>query len=121
MFSTIAVALDGSEAAERTLPVLRKLAAPGGASVEIVHVQAVPSESDQPEVASATNPGVQLTWANTVGGVPEPSSAFGTFPASVNVWCHSLRERHTPANVASAGSSAAVRGRVRPGQVILGG
>jgi nucleotide-binding universal stress UspA family protein len=39
MFSTIAVALDGSEAAERTLPVLREMAAPEGTRVEIVHVQ----------------------------------------------------------------------------------
>jgi nucleotide-binding universal stress UspA family protein len=39
MFSTIAVALDGSEAAERTLPVLRQLAVPDGTRVEIVHVQ----------------------------------------------------------------------------------
>ncbi|MGN6378994.1 MAG: universal stress protein [Gaiellales bacterium] len=39
MFSTIVVAMDGSEASERTLPVLRELAAPDGVRVEIVHVR----------------------------------------------------------------------------------
>jgi nucleotide-binding universal stress UspA family protein len=40
MVSTIVVALDGSEASERTLPVLRELAAPdSGVRVELVHVR----------------------------------------------------------------------------------
>jgi nucleotide-binding universal stress UspA family protein len=39
MFSTVVVALDGSEASERTLPVLRELAGPEGVRVEIVHVR----------------------------------------------------------------------------------
>ena len=39
MFSTVVVALDGSEASERTLPVLRELARPDGVRVEIVHVR----------------------------------------------------------------------------------
>jgi nucleotide-binding universal stress UspA family protein len=39
MVSRIVVALDGSEASERTLPVLRQLAAPDGVRVEIVHVR----------------------------------------------------------------------------------
>jgi nucleotide-binding universal stress UspA family protein len=39
MVSTIVVALDGSEASERTLPVLRDLAPPGGVTLEIVHVR----------------------------------------------------------------------------------
>jgi len=39
MFSTVVVALDGSEASERTLPVLRELAGPDGVRVEIVHVR----------------------------------------------------------------------------------
>jgi len=39
MVSTIVVALDGSEASERTLPVLRKLAPPDGVRLEIVHVR----------------------------------------------------------------------------------
>jgi len=37
--STVVVALDGSEASERTLPVLRELAGPDGVRVEIVHVR----------------------------------------------------------------------------------
>jgi nucleotide-binding universal stress UspA family protein len=39
MFSKVVVALDGSEASERTLPVLRELAGPEGVRVEIVHVR----------------------------------------------------------------------------------
>jgi nucleotide-binding universal stress UspA family protein len=39
MFSTVVVALDGSDASERTLPVLRELAGPDGVRVEIVHVR----------------------------------------------------------------------------------
>jgi nucleotide-binding universal stress UspA family protein len=39
MVSTIAVALDGSEASERTLPVLRQLAPPDGVALHIIHVQ----------------------------------------------------------------------------------
>ena len=39
MVSTIVIALDGSEASERTLPVLRKLAPPDGVRLEIVHVR----------------------------------------------------------------------------------
>ena len=39
MFSTVVVALDGSDASERTLPVLRELTGPDGVRVEIVHVR----------------------------------------------------------------------------------
>jgi nucleotide-binding universal stress UspA family protein len=39
MFSKVVVAVDGSEASERTLPVLRELAGPEGVRVEIVHVR----------------------------------------------------------------------------------
>lgn len=39
MVSRMVIALDGSEASERTLPVLRQLAAPDGVRVEIVHVR----------------------------------------------------------------------------------
>ena len=39
MFSTVVVALDGSDASERTLPVLRELVPPNGVRVEIVHVR----------------------------------------------------------------------------------
>jgi nucleotide-binding universal stress UspA family protein len=39
MASTIVVALDGSEASERTIPVLRQLAAPGESRVEVVYVR----------------------------------------------------------------------------------
>jgi nucleotide-binding universal stress UspA family protein len=38
MVSRVVVALDGSDASERTLPALRQLAAPDGVRVEIVHV-----------------------------------------------------------------------------------
>lgn len=41
MFSTIVVALDGSDASERTLPLLRQVASPAGVRVEIVHVREV--------------------------------------------------------------------------------
>jgi nucleotide-binding universal stress UspA family protein len=41
MFSTIVVALDGSEASERTIPLLRQLSAPDGVRLEIVHVREV--------------------------------------------------------------------------------
>jgi nucleotide-binding universal stress UspA family protein len=41
MFSTIVLALDGSEASERTLPLLRQLTPPDGVRVEIVHVREV--------------------------------------------------------------------------------
>jgi len=41
MFSTIVLALDGSEASERTIPLLRQLAAPEGVRLEIVHVREV--------------------------------------------------------------------------------
>jgi nucleotide-binding universal stress UspA family protein len=41
MISTIVVALDGSEASDRTLPVLRQLAEPNGVRLEIVHVREV--------------------------------------------------------------------------------
>ena len=39
MISTVVVALDGSEASERTLPVLRQMTGPDGVRVEIVHVR----------------------------------------------------------------------------------
>lgn len=39
MISTIVVALDGSEASERTLPVLRELVAPDAGRVDVVHVR----------------------------------------------------------------------------------
>jgi nucleotide-binding universal stress UspA family protein len=41
MFSTIVIALDGSEASERTLPLLRRLAPPDGVRLDIVHVREV--------------------------------------------------------------------------------
>jgi nucleotide-binding universal stress UspA family protein len=39
MISTVVVALDGSDASERTLPVLRELTGSDGVRVEIVHVR----------------------------------------------------------------------------------
>jgi len=39
MFSTVVIALDGSDASARTLPVLREIAGPEGTRVEIVHVR----------------------------------------------------------------------------------
>ena len=41
MFSTIVIALDGSDASERALPLLRQLGAPEGVRLEIVHVREV--------------------------------------------------------------------------------
>jgi nucleotide-binding universal stress UspA family protein len=39
MVSTVVVALDGSEASERTVPMLRQLVGPDGVRIEIVHVR----------------------------------------------------------------------------------
>lgn len=41
MFSTIVIALDGSDASERTLPLLRQLGPPDAIRLEIVHVREV--------------------------------------------------------------------------------
>ena len=121
MFKTIVWANDGSESAEKALPLVKALAKEGGATVTIVHVVervegigavGIPHRADEPEVQAQLQKLAAALTEEGINATLEIRGDVGTRPA------HAVVEvaRSRGADLIVAGT----RGRTAIGGLLVG-
>lgn len=121
MFKTIVWANDGSEPAEKALPLVKELAKEGGATVTIVHVVervegigavGIPHRADEPEVQAQLQKLAAALTEEGINATLEVRGDVGTRPA------HAVVEvaRSRGADLIVAGT----RGRTAIGGLLVG-
>lgn len=121
MFKTIVWANDGSESAEKALPLVKALAKEGGATVTIVHVVervegigavGIPHRADEPEVQAQLQKLAAALTEEGINATLEVRGDVGTRPA------HAVVEvaRSRGADLIVAGT----RGRTAIGGLLVG-